>query len=177
MSGGHFDYSQYRINDIIDSIECTIEKATGPRPPLIKKKHVSTWELTETGRRCLYHWANRFEDLHDAEYYFTHHVNYSLISKTDKQLVAVHLPTGNEYTVSEWEEEEYEDGKYYPDYTKETLEELQNAIKVLRRAYIYAHRIDYFICGDDGEEAFHRKLKEELNKLTQQENDKSGQNI
>ena len=47
----------------------------------------------------------------------------------------------------------------------ETLEELKTAIAILRKAYIYAKRIDYLLSGDDGEESFHRRLKEELSKL------------
>lgn len=35
MSGGHFDYQQYHIEDIADSIEREIEKATKPKPPKI----------------------------------------------------------------------------------------------------------------------------------------------
>ena len=43
-----------------------------------------------------------------------------------------------------------------------------NAIDALRRAEIYAQRVDYLICGDDGEESFHSRLKEELEKYEQQ---------
>lgn len=31
MSGGHFDYQQYHIEDIADSIEREIEEATKPK--------------------------------------------------------------------------------------------------------------------------------------------------
>ena len=34
MSGGHFDYAQYRIDDIADSIEREIEAARKPKPQL-----------------------------------------------------------------------------------------------------------------------------------------------
>ena len=47
-------------------------------------------------------------------------------------------------------------------YTKETIEEFKNGIEALRKAYVYARRIDYLLSGDDGEEAFHRRLQEEL---------------
>lgn len=39
------------------------------------------------------------------------------------------------------------------------------ARKALRVAYVYAQRIDWLLCGDDDEEAFHRRLKEDLAKL------------
>ena len=41
-------------------------------------------------------------------------------------------------------------------------------IDILRRAEIYAQRVDYLISGDDGEESFHSRLKEELEKYEQQ---------
>lgn len=47
-------------------------------------------------------------------------------------------------------------------YTKETIEEFKKEIEALRKAYVYARRIDYLLSGDDGEETFHRRLQEEL---------------
>lgn len=50
-------------------------------------------------------------------------------------------------------------------YKKETIKQFKKALKVLKKAYIYAQRIDWFLSGDDSEESFHRRLKEELEKL------------
>jgi hypothetical protein len=36
---------------------------------------------------------------------------------------------------------------------------------VLRQAYVYAQRIDWLVCGDDGEDSFQRRLKFEMEKL------------
>lgn len=47
-------------------------------------------------------------------------------------------------------------------YSKETQKEFDNAIELINRAYIYAHRIDYLISGDDGEDTFHERLHREL---------------
>ena len=41
MSGGHFDYQQYYIDDIVNSIEKEIEKAVKPKPPKVWKEDVS----------------------------------------------------------------------------------------------------------------------------------------
>lgn len=51
------------------------------------------------------------------------------------------------------------------EYSKKTLEEFKTAVKVLGVAYIYARRIDWLLSGDDGEDTFHERLKEELNDL------------
>ena len=56
------------------------------------------------------------------------------------------------------------DNKYNNNYNEETIKELKKAVDVLKVGYIYAHRIDWLLSGDDGEEAFHKRLKEELNK-------------
>jgi hypothetical protein len=51
------------------------------------------------------------------------------------------------------------------DYSKETIQEFQNAVQILRKAYVYTQRIDWLVSADDGEETFHKRLKEELDKI------------
>ena len=47
-------------------------------------------------------------------------------------------------------------------FTDETIEEFKNAIKLLEKASVYVHRIDWLLMGDDGEKNFHSRLKEDL---------------
>jgi hypothetical protein len=47
----------------------------------------------------------------------------------------------------------------------EVLKEFENAIEILSKASVYAQRIDWFLSGDDGEESFLRRLKEELEEI------------
>ena len=49
-------------------------------------------------------------------------------------------------------------------YSKETIEEFKKALSILRQAHIYAQRIDWLVSGDDGEDSFHRRLKDEMEK-------------
>ena len=86
MSGGHFDYQQYRLGDIADSIEASIE-------------------------------------------------------------------------VNNVKSEEFE---WVQEYSAETIAEFKTAVDLLRRARIYAQRIDWLLSGDDSEKDFHKRLKEEL---------------
>ena len=51
------------------------------------------------------------------------------------------------------------------EYSKETIKEFKKGLAILRKAYIYAQRIDWLLSGDDGEESFHKRLKEELDNL------------
>jgi len=50
-------------------------------------------------------------------------------------------------------------------FPEEVLRRMEEAVYALRRASIYAQRVDYLICGDDGEESFERRLKDELAEL------------
>ena len=50
-------------------------------------------------------------------------------------------------------------------YSKDTIAEFRKATEVLAKAFVYAHRIDWLLSGDDGEGSFHLRLGEELNKV------------
>jgi hypothetical protein len=89
MSGGHFDYDQYKIGYIADSIEQLI-------------------------------YNNNSEELN-----------------------------------------EYGDRKSRG-YTDETISEFRTALRLLRRAQIYAQRIDWLVSCDDGEDTFHKRLALDL---------------
>ena len=56
-------------------------------------------------------------------------------------------------------------GFKHPTFEPEVLKRLQDAIECLKKAYVYAHRVDLFIAGDDGDESFILRLNEELNEL------------
>ena len=85
----------------------------------------------------------------------------------------------NDYIKSRWledKEKEYirknKHTKPNPfDYNKETIKELKKGLAILRKAYIYAQRIDWLLSGDDGEESFHKRLKEELGNLKNKKNE------
>lgn len=89
MSGGHFNYEQYRIQRIADEIEQLI---------------------LSNDRNALNEWGD---------------------------------PIGRGYS-------------------KETIDEFMVGLMHLRKALIYAQRIDWLVSGDDGEETFHTRLEDEL---------------
>ena len=47
-------------------------------------------------------------------------------------------------------------------YTNETIEIMKHAVSLCKQASIYAHRIDYMLSGDDGEDNFLKRIKEDL---------------
>lgn len=52
-------------------------------------------------------------------------------------------------------------------FSTKTLDKFKEGIKFLKMAEIYAQRIDWLVSGDDGEESFHERLKEDLNENNQ----------
>jgi hypothetical protein len=64
----------------------------------------------------------------------------------------------------EWYEKYPEDLNHY-NYPDEVIEEFKNAYKALRIAEIYAQRIDWLLAGDDGQESFLERLKEDMEVL------------
>ena len=50
----------------------------------------------------------------------------------------------------------------YGRYTEATISEFRTALQMLRRAEIYAQRIDWLVSCDDGEDTFHKRLALDL---------------
>ena len=121
MSGGHFDYYQWQINDIANSIE----------------DYIYGHSLDEE----------------DVEYYIKDH----WLEEEEKEYILKHKHTiPNRY-----------------EYSKQTIKEFKKGLAILKKAYIYAQRIDWLLSGDDGEESFHKRLKEELDNLKNKKNEVS----
>jgi hypothetical protein len=65
----------------------------------------------------------------------------------------------NANSVSEWGQR---NGR---DYSDETITKFKIAVDILSQAAIMAQRIDWLVCGDDGEETFHQRWDEDLTNL------------
>ena len=100
MSGGHFDYDQYKIGYIADSVEQIILK-NGE-----KRERRESWE-----------------------------------------------------------------SEYYYNYPPEVIEKFKEGLDIIRKAEIYAQRIDWLVCGDDGPESFLRRLDQDLKNLERNKNE------
>jgi hypothetical protein len=50
-------------------------------------------------------------------------------------------------------------------YSPEVIAKLNEAVKHLHIAYVYAQRVDWLLSDDDGEESFLRRLEEELKEV------------
>lgn len=47
-------------------------------------------------------------------------------------------------------------------YSSEIIEKFKEGVKVLKIAHTYAQRIDWLLSGDDGEEAFLKRLENDI---------------
>ena len=108
MSGGRFNYDQYKIGYIAEAIEKEIEKSG---------KQKTRQELRE-------------ESWKDAAWY-----------------------------------EKYPEDINHYNYPDAVINKFKAAVKYLKIAEVYAHRIDWLLSGDDGEGSFLKRLDEDLNKL------------
>lgn len=52
-------------------------------------------------------------------------------------------------------------------YSEKVLELMKTTVKKLEEAEAYAHRLEWFLSGDDGEETMFEQLEEDLEKLRQ----------
>jgi hypothetical protein len=109
MSGGHFDYNQYKIREIADEIDQLIRK---------NGKEKTKEEMKDEGWR-------------DPNWY-----------------------------------EKYPEDKFHYQYPPEVIEKFKEGLAILKQAEIYAQRIDWLLSGDDGNETFLERLKEDLDGLT-----------
>lgn len=50
-------------------------------------------------------------------------------------------------------------------YQDDVIEKMKEGIDILKKAEIYAQRIDWLLSADDGEESFLERLEEDLNNL------------
>ena len=107
MSGGHWEYLQYRLEDVSDDLLKLVEKNGQPK---------SAEEIKE-------------ERLNDEWY------------------------------------EKYPEEKYHYKYPDEVIEEFKKGAVAIKLAQTYMQRLDWLLSGDDGEESFLERLKDEIEKL------------
>ncbi|MEA4918712.1 hypothetical protein SDC9_108347 [bioreactor metagenome] len=104
MSGGHFDYQQYRIDTIAEEIlEIIRENKEG----------------------------------YDS---FSGDIHYGYSSEGEIK----------------------EKPKDWQRYSDETIQEFKEGYRLCKLAAVYAQRIDWLVSGDDGEDSFHKRLKDDL---------------
>lgn len=169
MSGGYFDYQQYHIEDIANSIEREIEEATKPKPPKVWKEGVTVFKKIDAWHSVAFYKV--FKTYDEAVKHLKKDKAYKFVREyeKDERRIAEFMEGEKMVEVRETKYQEYEDDEYYPEYSEETIQIFKDAVKLLRKAAIYANRIDWLLSGDDGEDNLKERLKKELKELEEQE--------
>lgn len=84
--------------------------------------------------------------------YLQHRLDYEVARRIQREIA------DNKKKPDWWNEKDWEGQKW----RNETIQEFKNGLEIIRKAYVYMQRIDYLLSGDDGEETFHERLKEDL---------------
>ena len=118
MSGGHFDYQQYYIDDIANSIEKEIEEAAKPKPPLVWREGVSVFKKIDD-----WHFVDthaRFKTFDEAVKCLKKYRGCEFIREYEKdgKRISEFMGCDKLIEVKEIRYQEYEDGEYYPEYTE-----------------------------------------------------------
>lgn len=87
--------------------------------------------------------------------YKQYHIDY--IADEIEQIIL----NNDKNDVNEWGE------PLYYKFSPEVINEFKNGLNILRRAAIYAQRIDWLVSYDDGEDSFFERLNEELASIKQ----------
>ena len=84
--------------------------------------------------------------------------------KSDLEFFGKEKDKSELYMSKEWYEK-YPEEKFNIDYADKTKEKFKKAYNLLKEAFIYAHRIDWLMSGDDDEDTFHERLQEDLENI------------
>ena len=186
MSGGHFDYNQSLISEIADTIATEIARALLPKPQMV---HEDYWTIDEHDCPCSYHNYCRYHEFktyEEAECFLLsdksivpaeHNYGISHIPKEDKVFRSTKLLMGGTkdadpipwfYSIHHCVFDHYPYDADVLELNEETIETMKQAYLQLRKAYVYAQRVDWMLSGDDGEDDLQSRLKEELDKAQQE---------
>ncbi len=182
MSGGHFDYRQWHIKDIAETIDRDIAGALKPKPEMVHEDYWTIYERISSGSIRSYCNYRKFNTYEEAEEYLMRcevvekaNPEYStggFFFKEDGvvfQSKAEHMlqrkenkPMPDLYSIQHSVYDHYPYDEDVVELTEESIETLKEAWRQLRIAEIYATRVDWMMSGDDGEETMQERLAEDL---------------
>lgn len=180
MSGGYFDRSTYAMREIADTIERDIARALQPKP---EKIHKDYWTIYEKDSFVSYHSYMGFASYEDAESFL---LTDKTIVKAEQKYSEQHFfvdgvifqsttrymsgtPDAEQIPVLYSIHHCYYD--HYPyetdvlELSDETINAMKEAYRQMRIAEIYATRVDWMMSGDDSEDSFRERIKEDLTKF------------
>jgi len=95
-------------------------------------------------------------------------INNNKVEKTKEQLNDMFFFYNTEDADAYFDK--YPELKQHSNYSDEIIEEFKKGLHYLKLAHIYTQRIDYLVSGDDSEENFFKRLKEEIDEIKRTDN-------
>ena len=173
MSGGAFDYNRFQLEYIVDTIEKAIAKNGKTVQQIWDEKSEEEQEDASDYERpmsALHHpwWVD--DEAEERAYKAIGrdgHAGFDGLTQSE-------IDKWNEVRLNERRRiiDENNNSVDGPVYSKKTLSEFKRAIKAIQKALVYMRCVDLLLSGDDGENGFHERLKEDLDELKSQENKK-----
>lgn len=180
MSGGYFDRSTYAMREIADTIERDIARALKPKPEKIQEDYWTIYEKDSFGSYHNYKDFMSFGSYEDAESFLLR--DKTIVKAKQKYANRRFFDDGVVYQSTKRYMSDTPDGEqipvlysihhcYYDRYpynadvlnlSDETINVMKEAYRQIRIAEIYATRVDWMMSGDDSEESFRERVKEDL---------------
>ena len=180
MSGGYFDRNIYAIGEIVASIERDIARALRPKPEKIHKDYWTIYVKDSFGSYHSYMGFLSFSSYEEAEsflltdktivkaeqkYSDQHFFAEGIIFQSTKRYMS-DTPDAEQIPVLYSIHHCYYDHYLYEadvlELLDETIDAMKEAYRQIRIAEIYAERVGWMMSGDDSEECFRERIKEDL---------------
>ena len=180
MSGGYFNRHMIAFGEIANSIECDIARTLRPKP---EKNCEDYWTIYEKDSLSSYHSYKgymSFASYEDAESFL---LTDKTIVKAEQKYSEQHFfvdgvifqsttryMSGTSdgerilvlYSIHHCYYDRYPDDADVLELSDETINVTKEAYRQIRIAEIYATRVDWMMSGDDSEENFRERIKEDL---------------
>ena len=169
MSGGTFDYIQYKIKDAADEIRNRIKNNS-----MTVQQY---WDsLSNEDRATLPMWDRPWSTAPGKLYW--------LADDEAQKIANAEMGVGNSSELTgnakkKWHEiwsnavkkiaDEHNASTVGSGFKDETIAKLKEMLKTIELAEIYLNRIDWLFAGDDGEDSFLARTKEEVRKFEARE--------
>lgn len=186
MSGGYFDRSTYAMREIADTIERDIARALESKPEKIQEDYWTIYEKDSFGSYHNYKDFMSFGSYEDAESFLLR--DKTIVKAKQKYANRRFFDDGVVYQSTKRYMSDTPDGEQIPvlysihhcsydrypynadvlNLSDETINVMKEAYRQIRIAEIYAERVDWMMSGDDSEECFRERIKEDLEEFEEE---------
>ena len=183
MSGGYFERSTYAMREIVDTMKRDIARALQSKPEKVYENYWTIYEKDSFGSYHSYKDYMSFASYEDSESFLLR--DTTIVKAEQKYVDRQFFGDGVIFQSTMRYMSDTSDGEqipvlysihhcYYDHYpyeadvlelSAETIDAMKEAYRQIRIAEIYATRVDRMMSGDDSEESFRERIKEDLTKF------------